>query len=507
VPQRTVIDRKDADGNVFPLELNLSTIQYKGKTAVMSIARDITEQKQREQKILSMNEATQQLINSETQEELTEKAFEAVRELFEVKDIGFQSSVLGFLGDKKPGYEEAVQEARERKEPVYIFAEELEEIESGFVFALPVGDYGISVGKSDSSEITEVTKRLAELFSSNVEAAIDNLAYQNELKRERDRFVSLFENSPDPVVKTRFEDSDPIVERVNDAFEKVFGYEQDDIEEESLNDVIVPDHRKPLAKKVDKDYQEMEVITEEVRREAADGIRDFKLTVFPANREFDKNESYGIYTDITETKKRQREIERQNEQLEKFSGILSHELRNPLNIAKGYLNMLDGGEEKEEIGEALTRMEHIIDDVLDMAKHGQSVEDTEKIDIGEAAEETWNMIETEDSELEIKNRFEVSADRNRLEQILSNLFRNSIQHNTEPVKITLGKMRNGFYMEDDGEGISEDKKQEIFEYGSSFDEGTGFGLSIVKSIVEAHGWGISVEESDEGGARFEMVTE
>ena len=63
----------------------------------------------------------------------------------------------------------------------------------------------------------------------------------------------------------------------------------------------------------------------------------------------------------------------------------------------------------------------------------------------------------------------------------------------------------GFYVADDGPGIPEHKRDEIFEAGyTTGEEGTGLGLAIVRSIVEAHGWEISAAESGGGGARFEI---
>ena len=66
--------------------------------------------------------------------------------------------------------------------------------------------------------------------------------------------------------------------------------------------------------------------------------------------------------------------------------------------------------------------------------------------------------------------------------------------------------KEGFYVEDDGPGIAADDRKQVFEAGySSTREGTGFGLSIVKEIVEAHGWEIRVTEGTNGGARFEIT--
>jgi signal transduction histidine kinase len=66
--------------------------------------------------------------------------------------------------------------------------------------------------------------------------------------------------------------------------------------------------------------------------------------------------------------------------------------------------------------------------------------------------------------------------------------------------------RPGFYVADDGSGIPETDRDEIFNSGySTLDNGTGFGLNIVSEIVDAHGWKITATDSWDGGARFEIT--
>jgi signal transduction histidine kinase len=67
---------------------------------------------------------------------------------------------------------------------------------------------------------------------------------------------------------------------------------------------------------------------------------------------------------------------------------------------------------------------------------------------------------------------------------------------------------DGFYVADDGAGIPAAKRDQVFEHGySEREQGTGFGLSIVHSIVDAHGWSIRIAESWADGARFEIVVD
>jgi signal transduction histidine kinase len=74
------------------------------------------------------------------------------------------------------------------------------------------------------------------------------------------------------------------------------------------------------------------------------------------------------------------------------------------------------------------------------------------------------------------------------------------------VTITVGRVGDGLYVDDDGPGIPEDDHDDVFEAGYSTSvDGTGFGLDIVREIAEAHGWTVDVTESADGGARFEIT--
>ena len=82
-----------------------------------------------------------------------------------------------------------------------------------------------------------------------------------------------------------------------------------------------------------------------------------------------------------------------------------------------------------------------------------------------------------------------------------------MEHVGDGVTVRVGPLSGGgFYVEDDGPGIPEDERDQVFESGYTTErDGTGFGLNIVREIVEAHGGAISLTESDEGGARFEIT--
>jgi signal transduction histidine kinase len=201
----------------------------------------------------------------------------------------------------------------------------------------------------------------------------------------------------------------------------------------------------------------------------------------------------------------QQELRRQNQRLEKFANVVSHDLRNPLSVATGRIEMVDS-EHADVIGRNLDRMETIIEDVLTLAREGKSVEETEPVDLSSLATKCWENVETADASLSTDDDISIMADQSRCRQLLENLIRNSVEHVGDDVSIHIGRREGGFYFEDDGPGIPEDKREEVFEAGYTTNrDGTGFGLNIVREVAEAHGWSVEITEGSEGGARFDFT--
>jgi len=218
-----------------------------------------------------------------------------------------------------------------------------------------------------------------------------------------------------------------------------------------------------------------------------------------------------LLKDITEQERYRLELEHQNARLEQFTGMVSHDLRNPLNIAQGNIDVAreTGDDERlETVKTALNRMEDLIEDLLTLARQGRSIDDTERVSLAGIARSCWGMVDIADADLTVDADMELDADPDRLQQLFENLFRNAVEHGGNDVTISVGPLdEGGFYVEDTGPGIPEDKQDDVFESGyTTSRQGTGFGLSIVKEIVDAHGWMISVTNGAAGGARFEIET-
>jgi signal transduction histidine kinase len=204
----------------------------------------------------------------------------------------------------------------------------------------------------------------------------------------------------------------------------------------------------------------------------------------------------------------QQELQRQNERLNEFADIVSHDLRNPLNVAQGQLELVEetcDSEHVDAVARAHFRMEQLIDDLLTLAREGQAAISVEPIRLAVLANRCWESVDTVDATLITETEQTIHADESRLQQLLENLIRNAVEHGGDAVTVTVGDLSDGFYVEDDGSGIPADAQADIFDAGySTATEGTGFGLSIVERIADAHEWELTVGDGSDGGARFEF---
>ena len=213
----------------------------------------------------------------------------------------------------------------------------------------------------------------------------------------------------------------------------------------------------------------------------------------------------------TELRRRRDELERQNERLQEFTDVVSHDLRNPLTVATGRVSLARAecdSEHLETVERAHDRMAELIDDLLTLARAGDVIGEPEPVALDALAEACWGQVSTHDAAtLEVENDATIVADRTRLRQLLENLFRNSLQHGradeTVPITVRVRVHEDGFAVADDGAGIPAADRESVFEAGySSHPDGTGFGLRIVDQVATAHGWAVTVEESPSGGAQF-----
>lgn len=192
-------------------------------------------------------------------------------------------------------------------------------------------------------------------------------------------------------------------------------------------------------------------------------------------------------------------------------------------MAKGYTQYIstetkeddhqetDRNEPLSEITTALDRIDTFLDDLNVLIQQGQPVGSTEPLGLTEAARSAWSQSNTKKASLQIIEQEplvsgKIVANRERTLGLLRELYTNAVDHGPPEVTVEVGPLPDGFYVLDDGPGIPEDSRNDVFRAGMSDLKGrNGLGLARVSHIASAHGWSVSVHEGSEGGSRFEIT--
>jgi PAS domain S-box-containing protein len=367
----------------------------------------------------------------------------------------------------------------------------------------------------------------------------DRKEYEKRLREER-AFIEQCLDALDDVFYVF--DRDGTLRRWNDRLGEVTGYSDDEIASMTATDFVPEDHVPKVTEAVETVFTKGRA-TVQAEYLTADGERipheftGYRLT----DPEGDVLGFAGIGRDLRRQREYERQLEQRNERLEEFASIVSHDLRNPLNVAGGHLELARAEHDNrhlESVAEAHDRIEELIEELLTLAREGTIALDLEAASLNDIARASWGTVETDAATLSIDGSVTIRADESRVRQLLENLFRNSVEHsaatgrpgvddddgehdvieskapssngngNGDGVTVRVGSLdgSDGFYIADNGPGIPEAERTNVFESGvTTGDEGIGVGLSIVKRVADAHGWDVRVTESSNGGARFELT--
>jgi len=418
----------------------------------------------------------------------------------------------------------------------------------------PLGEHGVFVVSStEPADFSETDVLLVEILANQLGAALDRVDRERTLKTRENRLERLHDATRELV---RADSQQAIAEEVVRAAEDILGFSVVMVRlYDDGRDGLVPIAASEMVDELFSDrpvftpdsgslnwacfdagevqvYNDIETETTAVDR--GSGLRS--LMVLPLGEygtisvgetvpgAFDATDTFlaRILATATETsleehaqetelRRRRDELERQNERLQEFADVVSHDLRNPLTVATGRVSLARAecdSAHLETVERAHDRMSELIDDLLTLARAGDVIGEPEPVALDALAEACWGQVSTHDAAtLEVVSNATIVADRTRLRQLLENLFRNSLRHgrvdNTVPITVRVRTHEGGFSVADDGDGIPAADHESVFEAGySSHPDGTGFGLRIVDQVATAHGWTVTVEESPTGGAQF-----
>jgi PAS domain S-box-containing protein len=496
---------KRADGSPVPIRYSLATTATDGFVCTV---QDLREYRANEQEQDATATVLRTVVENLPLGVLVEDADRNIRlandRLCEI--LNFSASGDDLLGrdcdaaveavkqlfDDPDGFAAGIQERIENREPVY---EETLKLADGRTLERDYIPYTLPDGPANLWLYGNIT---------------DRTARKRELQRNDRRFEAVFE-SPDSFLAVL--DPDGRVQRIN---ENALAFVETDLETVrgepfwttpwwTHSESLQQDLQRWIDQAASGDHVRFEAChyAPDGEKVTADGV------IRPVTDDGEVVSLVAEARDITERKQRKQALERQNERLDKFTSVVSHDLRNPMNVAKSRLELAADECESDHLrhmSDALDRMETLIDDLLTFAREGKEVQNTESVSLAEAVNDCWQNVETRDVVLTVETEQTIRANQGRLRQLLANLLRNAVDHGGDDVTVTVDELEDGFYVADDGQGIPESDRDDVFEAGySTADDGTGFGLNIVQEIASAHGWDSRITESTDGGARFEFT--
>jgi len=377
--------------------------------------------------------------------------------------------------------------------------------------------YGLlCVYSSRSFAFCENEQELLSELGDNVSHAMHSLKIRDKLRAERTFTDQALDSLADIFYVL---DSEGRIQRYNEQFAAVTGYSEARLTNLDAVNLFPDDERDAVARAIEETLTtgqttiEADLLTGDGKRIPYEFTGD-RLT----DQDGDLRGLVGTGRNISERDRRERELEDQKEQLERFAATVSHDLRNPLNVISGRLELVQeesSSEHLDVIETATDRMERIVEDLLWLTREQREIGSQEPVDIETAAEAAWNIAADPADEAEMYSDCGtdtqplIKADVDQFQHLLENLFRNAIDHAGLDVTVVVGRVSSddaGFYVEDDGPGMPAEEREKVFNPGYSTSEsGTGIGLSIVKRVADAHGWDIRVTESSTGGTRFEIT--
>ncbi|OUD36771.1 PAS domain S-box protein [Flavobacterium sp. FPG59] len=236
-----------------------------------------------------------------------------------------------------------------------------------------------------------------------------------------------------------------------------------------------------------------------------------------------------IGTDITDRKNAEENLiaaldslEKKNRELDEYAHVVSHDLKSPLraiyNLSEWIVEDMPDMPQKVKgnfdlLRRRVSRMENLINGVLEYSKIGRLEIEKESIDINELLEQLIDSIVPDNFEVTIGTNFPiVLAERILLQQVFTNLISNAVKYNDKPKgKIHCSykslKDYHQFTVKDNGPGIAEAYQQKVFKVFQTIEardvkESTGIGLAIVKKIVEEKGGVIYIDSKEGEGCSF-----
>ena len=287
----------------------------------------------------------------------------------------------------------------------------------------PESEDGVIVGTI--LDVTDHARRIRALRrdSAMLDSLLENIPLSIYFKDRQSRHVRVSDymtkNNPEEYIKN---DEGKIHPHADD----LLGKTDFDLYEQPFAAEAIADDRRVL--------EDGTVITDRIESAKTGNGKQIYTSTTKAPR-YDSNGDIvglvGVTLEITDRVRYRKELERHNERLEEFAEVLTHDLRNPVNVAQGYIDVLQDGYDPDAVDacdRALGRIGRLIDEIREFVLQGRTVDSPKPVDLQAVARRAWESVDTGDADLAIDADQRIQADPERLQRLFENLFRNAVDH-------------------------------------------------------------------------------
>ena len=297
----------------------------------------------------------------------------------------------------------------------------------------------------------------------------------------------------------------------------------------AFDERVHPDDRERLRHKMADHFKTREPFALELRVKRADGSYIWTYNRAQALWDFKGNavRMCGSMTNIDDRKRAEEELQRSNQELEQYAGVVAHDLHQPLRAVQGFLDLLvmTTGDKldargKEYVGHAVSAAEHmsvIIDELLEYSRYNAGQMEKSSFDSGEElqniADLLQSLVEDKGGRIVLNGSFpQINYDQKQFSRLVVNLIENAVKYGSdEPPVIQISVADDEAYwrfsIADNGIGIADKYLDSIFDMFARLKvkasvNGTGIGLAVCRKIVEGHGGKIKAESEEGRGTTF-----
>jgi len=502
LPTRYEVRAIRKDGNIVWLGVSSRLIAFEGRAAVQIMFADISESKKAEETLRESEERFSRLAAA---------AFEGIgiSEEGKIIDLNDQlAKMLGYERDELIG--KAVLDIVAPESRDLVMAKMREEHEGPYVH--------LTIRKDGSIFPVEIRARSIHFKgrSARVTAIRDvseNKTSEQTLAENQQKFAALFSGNPEATVYTS---PDMHILDINPRFTSLFGYVLDEVKGKHLNDVVVPTQLIEEGRMLDKKAVDGYVYHDTVRMRKDGSLVPVSVSAAPISISNQLRGYIGVYKDISRQKNAEEKLEAMNEKLRVIGGLTRHDVRNKLSIIMGntYINkkrLMDHPDAIESLKDIETACDLIVR-IFDFAKDYErlGVEELTNVDVEDTVKKAISFFpDSGGINIKIECRgLSVLAD-SLLRQLFYNLIDNSLKYGQKTTIIRIYYEESETHLrliyEDDGVGISQEIKSRIFSEGVTTGKGSGYGLYLIKKMMEVYGWTIEEAGKPGRGARFIMT--